>query len=194
MRDMLISPPPVAPDVPARERILWTAGRLFYADGVRATGIDRVIAQAGVTKVTFYRHFPSKNDLVRAFLADRHARWMSWFDAALRRHGDTLAALVPAMAQWLGDEGFRGCAFLNTSGELIGDLPEVGAITSEHKAAVIARLQTLSLDAAGPRTLAVEDAALLCAVMDGAIARALYEGRPDGALAALARAVTLLVR
>ena len=193
MQGMLIGPPLVTPDLPARERLVWTAGRLFYADGVRATGIDRVIAEAGVTKVTFYRHFPSKNALVLAFLADRHGRWMAWFDGALQRHGDTLDALVPALAEWLGDEGFRGCAFLNTMGELGGDVPEVGAATADHKAAVTARLQALRLGD-GAAALSAEDAALLCTVLDGAITRALYEGRAEGALAAVARAVALLAR
>jgi AcrR family transcriptional regulator len=59
-------------DLSARDRILRTAHDLFYADGLRATGIDRVIAEAGVTKVTFYRHFPSKNDLILAYLNLRH--------------------------------------------------------------------------------------------------------------------------
>lgn len=54
-------------DKPARERILLTAHDLFYRDGIRASGIDRVIAEAGVSKATFYRHFPSKNALIRAF-------------------------------------------------------------------------------------------------------------------------------
>ena len=64
--------------LPARERVLATALALFYRDGIRATGIDRVIAEAGVTKVTFYRHFPSKDALVVAFLESRHERWMAY--------------------------------------------------------------------------------------------------------------------
>ena len=104
--------------LPARERILLTAHDLFYADGIRATGIDRVIAEAGVTKVTFYRHYPSKDDLVRAFLDYRHDRWMAWFIDALARHGaregDGLFALGPALAEWFGQGGYRGCAFINT--------------------------------------------------------------------------------
>ena len=72
--------------LPARERVLATALALFYRDGIRATGIDRVIAEAGVTKVTFYRHFPSKDALVVAFLESRQERWMAWFRDALARH------------------------------------------------------------------------------------------------------------
>lgn len=64
---------------------MLTAYQLFYGYGIRATGIDRVIAKAGVSKVTFCRHFPSKNHLIPAFLDSRHDRWMAWFRAALER-------------------------------------------------------------------------------------------------------------
>ncbi len=75
------------PALPARERILATAYRLFYREGIRATGIDKVIAEAGgVTKVTFYRHFPSKDALILAYLELRHQRWMDWFVDSLDRH------------------------------------------------------------------------------------------------------------
>src|ERR1700761_9011750 len=97
---------PAQTQVPAaRDRILLTAHDLFYGEGIRATGIDRVIAASGVTKVTFYRHFPSKNDLILAYLDLRHGRWMDWFNGALERHGGAAkgadsgaGALVPTMA------------------------------------------------------------------------------------------------
>ena len=76
--------PPGWQDLPARDRLLHTAHALFYRDGIRATGIDRVIAESGVTKVTFYRHFPSKNDLICAYLEYRHTGWMAWFGDALQ--------------------------------------------------------------------------------------------------------------
>ena len=127
MTRMSLTETPVKPA--ARERILLTAHALFYRDGIRATGVDRVIAESGVTKVTFYRHFPSKNHLVQAYLDYRHARWMAWFAEALGRHGGErsgrgLDALVPALAEWLHDEHYRGCAFINSVGELGGALPE----------------------------------------------------------------------
>lgn len=179
---------PTAPDAPtsaARHRILQTAHDLFYRDGIRATGIDRVIADAGVTKVTFYRHFASKHALVLAFLAHRHARWMAWFDGALLRHGNTAAALVPAFAEWAGDPGYRGCAFLNSVGELAQDLPEVVVLTRQHKQAVVARIAALL--PAGPARDA--DAEALALALDGAILRAQFDQRPEAALAALAHAV-----
>ncbi|WP_291518769.1 TetR/AcrR family transcriptional regulator [Acidovorax sp.] len=191
-----IAPPAFSPDLPARERILWTACALFYRDGVRATGIDRVIAEAGVTKVTFYRHFPSKNDLVLAFLADRHTRWMQWFDAALQRHGNTPDALVPALAEWLEDADFRGCAFLNTSAELGGSLDGVNTLTRQHKSDVARRIEALmpqagkaDLDTSPPPAAL---ASMLCMAMDGAVTHTLFGTPPAQALAGLAQAVALL--
>ncbi len=127
--------PPGWQDLPARDRLLHTAHALFYRDGIRATGIDRVIAESGVTKVTFYRHFPSKNDLICAYLEYRHTGWMAWFGDALQRHAhalpagtDRTRALAPALAEWLGSERFRGCAFINSVSELGGTVPEVRSV------------------------------------------------------------------
>ena len=174
----------------ARERILFAAHELFYREGIRATGIDRVIAESGVAKLSFYRHYPSKNDLVLAFLEHRHTRWMAWFEEALARHGGTPQALVPALREWFGGEGFRGCAFINSVGELGEALPQVNEITRRHKADMakaIARL--LSPCSALPygrrqRRLLATD---LATAVDGAIIRAQYDGDPQPALASLKR-------
>jgi AcrR family transcriptional regulator len=120
-------------DQPARERILLTAYRLFYKEGIRATGVDRIIAQSKVTKVTFYRHFPSKNTLVLEFLEYRHQHWMSWFSQSLAAHGGSLSALVPTLGEWLCDTDYRGCAFINSVGELGTMVPEIVEITRRHK-------------------------------------------------------------
>jgi len=170
-----------APVPSARERILQTAHDLFYLEGVRATGIDRVIAESGVTKVTLYRHYPSKNDLILAFLDYRHERWMAWFDAALRRHGDGAGALAPALAEWFAHPQFRGCAFINTVAELGPTLPEAVERSRAHKRAMQARIAE-SLPA-GPMREA--RARTLAVAVDGAIVRAVCDGSPDDALAAL---------
>ncbi len=166
----------------ARERILACAHHLFYAEGIRATGVDRVIAESGVTKVTFYRHFPSKNDLVCAYLECRHQRWIAWFEDALQRHaakgGAPLDAVAPALAEWLRDEGFRGCAFLNGVGELGATLPAVVEITQRHKqdmAEAIARLLPPSR-----RRVRLAQAAAMA--VDGAIVRAQFDESPESAL------------
>ncbi|MEO7066484.1 MAG: TetR/AcrR family transcriptional regulator [Rhodanobacter sp.] len=172
-------------DRPARERILLAADDLFYREGIRATGIDRVIAEAGVAKLTFYRHFPSKNDLVLVFLEHRHACWMAWFNAALVRHrpssGNALAALVPTIAEWLHDEQFRGCAFLNAVGELGGTLPEVVAICRRHKREMTATIAKL-LPASRQR---MRQASAIAIAVDGAIAHAQFEPDTKASLKAL---------
>lgn len=175
------APAPALHDLPARERILLTAHELFYREGLRATGIDRVIAAASVTKVTFYRHFPSKNALILAFLAYRHQRWMAWFEDALQRHGAGPQALVPALAEWFHDRHFRGCAFINSVGELGGTLPEVLEITREHKAAMVSAIAGVLPP--GPRR--DQDAALVAQAVDGAILRAQFDPTPEAALQTL---------
>lgn len=170
--------------LPARERILLAAYALFYKEGIRATGIDRVIAESGVTKVTFYRHFPSKNDLILAFLEYRHQQWMDWFGDAVMRHGGDLDALAPALAEWFCSEGFRGCAFLNSVSELGATMPEIAEITRRHKQdmeAVIGGL--LPSVTSSRRRKSVAQAAAVA--VDGAIVRAQFDQGPDAALHAL---------
>jgi AcrR family transcriptional regulator len=179
--------PPQTPA--ARERILLAAHDLFYREGIRATGVDRVIAASGVAKLTFYRHFPSKNDLVRAFLEHRHQHWMSWFAEALARHGNDIRALVPALAEWFQDDGFRGCAFINTVGELAGDLPEVVEIARRHKDDMTEAIAGLLPDSAQREELAQT----LAVAVDGAIIRAQFDPTPAAALASLDRIVTALI-
>lgn len=175
---------PPAPTVPgARERILLTAHELFYRDGIRATGIDRVIAESGVAKLTFYRHFPSKNELVREFLEYRHRRWMAWFIDALLRHGGDSKALVPALGEWFDSGGYRGCAFINSVGELGETLPEVMDITRRHKQDMADAIAQL-LPASRQRKRLAMDLAL---AVDGAIVRAQFDQNPAAALASLER-------
>ncbi|MDQ0079816.1 AcrR family transcriptional regulator [Variovorax boronicumulans] len=162
--------------LPARERILLTAHDLFYADGIRATGIDRVIAASGVTKVTFYRHFPSKDDLVRAFLDHRHRRWMAWFIDALGRRGaqqrigdaQALEMLADVMAEWFADPVFRGCAFINSVVEVGTSVAGASEIAREHKREMVEVIAGLLPD--GPQRTAIAQAAALG--VDGAIVKA----------------------
>lgn len=177
--------------LPARERILLTAHELFYRDGIRATGVDRVILEAGVAKLTFYRHFPSKDDLVRSFLAYRHDRWLAWLVDALGRHGARprggLAPLVPAMAEWFSDPAFRGCAFINSVAEVGGTLADVVAIAQRHKDEVVQVIAEL-LPPGGQRDSTAHAAAM---ALDGAIVRAQMEG-PAAALDSLRRLLAAL--
>lgn len=179
------------PSLPARERILATAYRLFYREGIRATGVDKVIAEAGVTKVTFYRHFPSKDALVLAFLDLRHRRWMDWFVDALDRHahGHRRPAVVSAIAEWLTADSFRGCAFINSVNEIGAELPEVHAITARHKAEMVAAIkETLPPGPGRART-----AQALGVAIDGAIVHAQYQRDATSAVKALATIASTLL-
>ncbi|MDR5824672.1 MULTISPECIES: TetR/AcrR family transcriptional regulator [unclassified Caballeronia] len=182
----LIEFPELTPDA----RILQTAHDLFYRDGIRATGIDRVIAESGVAKKTFYRYFPSKDDLIVAFLEFRHDNWMNWFKDALQRHGGTLAALVPALAEWFGAESYRGCAFINSVVEIGGTLPQAVEIARRHKRDMTSAIRALMPAA---RT-AKADAQALALAVDGAIVAAQFADSPADALKALARLVRAVKR
>ncbi len=156
----------------ARDRILVTAHDLFYRDGIRASGVDRIIAQSGVAKLTFYRHFAAKDDLVRAFLDYRHERWMAWFVDALGRHGAApgggLAPLAGAMAEWFADPAFRGCAFINAVTELGASVGGVIQVAARHKQDMVDVIADL-LPAGTQQTARAQAAAL---AVDGAIVRA----------------------
>ncbi len=169
----------------ARDRILLTAHDLFYREGIRATGIDRIIAEAGVTKVTFYRQFPSKNDLVVAYLDYRHALWMGWFAEALRRHRrlrqPPINALVPVLQEWFSSSDFRGCAFINAVVEFDGTLPEVLEISRRHKAEMTGLIAEL-LRASGQAEMKAQAVAT---AVDGAIVRCQMDGAPVNALKSL---------
>ncbi|MDD3609892.1 MAG: TetR/AcrR family transcriptional regulator [Halothiobacillaceae bacterium] len=172
--------------LPARQRILVTAHELFYRDGIRATGIDRVIAESGVTKVTFYRHFPSKNDLVLAYLEHRHRLWMDWLSEALDRHalpsGSTLTSrLIGAFKEWFESESYRGCAFINAVVELEASVPEVARIAIRHKNELI----ELIAGQLPPTPERHERALAIAVALDGAIVRAQMEQTPASALLAL---------
>ena len=173
-------------DLPPADRILVTAHELFYRDGIRATGIDRVIAESGVAKKTFYRYYPAKNDLIIAFLEYRHRNWMTWFEDAVQRHGANADALVPALAEWFEGDAYRGCAFINAVVEVGGTQPEAVDISRRHKLDMAAVIRTLL--PASSRT-AKADARALAMAVDGAIVGAQFEESPDAALKTLARIV-----
>jgi AcrR family transcriptional regulator len=167
---------------------LATAQTLFYRDGVRATGIDRIIDEAKVTKVTFYRHFPSKDVLVEAFLERRHRAWIDWFGTALakaaagmtpRQKQETpLLPVLVAARQLIGSSTFRGCAFANTVAELGGSLPSTLAIATRHKNEVCEAIAALLPG----REDAVEIAWAATLALDGAIVNA-QRGGPSAAIA-----------
>lgn len=188
---MSLTPSPDISTQAARDRILLTAHRLFYRDGIRATGIDLIIKQASVTKVTFYRHFPSKNALVLAFLEYRHQRWMSWFSHSLQKNmakpnAHLAIALPQTLEEWFCDEDFRGCAFINSALEFAEALPDVTTHAAQHKqqmAEVIAHY----LPESAPDFMAQA----ITLLVDGAIVNAQIGGENKQETALLSSALNL---
>ena len=106
----------------ARDRLLAAAAQLFHENGVQATGVDSIVAEAGVAKATFYRHFPSKDDLVVAWLRDSRTRWLDRIRVEVDSTGVDPAARIPlffeVVADWLETESYRGSPYLNTLAEI----------------------------------------------------------------------------
>jgi AcrR family transcriptional regulator len=125
--------------ISVRDKILFTAHDLFYSTGFRATGVDTLIKASKVTKVTFYRHFPSKSLLILAYLHYRHEIWINWFEATLRRHlneGEIPADAISAtLCEWFISPEFHGCAFINASAEAKSEEieSEIKEICRDHK-------------------------------------------------------------
>lgn len=137
----------------AAERILEAASKLFYERGIWATGVDTVVEHSGVTKMTLYNHFGSKDELVAAYLRRRDERWRGWLTDAVERRADSpggrLLAVFDALGSWLEGEveGFRGCAFINASTEIADPKHPARAAAREQKRWMREYLEGLASDA-----------------------------------------------
>ncbi|MDA2806516.1 TetR/AcrR family transcriptional regulator [Nocardiopsis suaedae] len=180
---------------PAAQRVLDTASVLFYEHGIGATGVDTVIARSGVAKMTLYKHYGSKDELVAAYLRGRDRRWRERLVAAVAaRTGPEarIAAVLDTLDAWLEGEveEFRGCAFVNAAAEL----PDPGhpgrRVVADHKRWMRSYLGELSAD------LGVRDAEALAeqlfTVFEGATVAAVVDGRARAMGAARGAAEALI--
>jgi AcrR family transcriptional regulator len=157
--------------VDLRQRVLDTAAELFYREGVRAVGVDRIASEAGVAKMTLYYHFRSKDELVAEWLRRRDEEWMTWLEGAVeRQHGHRLLAVFDALREWFETPTFRGCAFVNAYAELGWSNPAAAEIVASHKWTLTGYLAHLARQegAADSDALARE----LLLLVDGAIVTA----------------------
>lgn len=159
-----------------------TASQLFYRDGIRAVGVERILSEAPATRATFYRHFPSKEDLVLAYLrgVDAHARVE--VHAAIESASspaEALRAIGAGVASDLTRPGFRGCAFLKAAAEYPDPHDPVRRVVLEHRAWYLATLAELFAEVFGssPRRGRPEHAAQHFVMMrDGVMAGADLDG------------------
>jgi len=165
----------------AKQRILGTADRLFYQDGIRAVGIDRIIAEAGVAKMTLYTHFPSKDDLIVAVLQYREERVLDFFRSAMERHGKRttgkLRAFFATLKEWFESPEFRGCAFQNAAVELADPAHAGTQFVREHKRRFTDLLRGFVEESVGSGTAKLAPAVAL--LVEGAIVTAVIHGTPD---------------
>lgn len=180
----------------ARDRILKTASRLFYKEGIQAVGVDRVIAEAEVAKATLYRHFRSKDELVRVYLEGRDRPSLDFIRAEAERRAATPIGQLLAIFDWLGEwfvsDSFRGCEFMNASLELAAADHPAHLVVAQHKDGMQQLLAEL-LERAGAGD-ADHFAAQLLLLFDGATAQAVMKRNAAPAGAARAAAEIILER
>lgn len=178
----------------ARARILKAAAELFYRDGIRAVGVDAVIARSGVAKMSLYRNFSGKDELVAAFLEDFDRVYWDWWDRVTARHPDDPRAQIRALFTALGKRttspGYRGCPFINTAVEFPEPDHPGHAVARANKRELRERLRGLAnaVGAIDPELLADQ----LLLVMDGAYTSGQTLGA-DGVGQAAAAAADALV-
>jgi len=136
----------------ARERILDTAYELFSRHGTRAVGVDRIIAECGIAKMTLYRNFPSKDDLILAFLERRDELWTrAWLQAEAQRRGSSpgerLLAIFDTFEGWFARADFEGCSFINVMLEVVDVDSPVRQATVRHLAAIRSFVRDLAEEA-----------------------------------------------
>lgn len=159
----------------ARRRLLDTATRLFYAESIRGVGIDRIIAEAGVAKATFYNHFPSKDDLVLAYIEEQDQLGREAISALPKQSPrKTIAAILGRISEAVVAGDYRGCPFLNAAAEYPDPKSPVRQAIDARRAWYHGILRKL-LAADGDPAPSVT-ASLLVALSDGVLETAYLDG------------------
>jgi AcrR family transcriptional regulator len=124
----------------ARRAVLRSADDLFYAHGIGGVVMSDIRDASGVSMRRLYGMYPSKNELVGAWLSDRHDTWMAWFATSVGRHtaagADPVLATFEAIAEWVTTPGYRGCAFINS-------LAETSEVDDFHRTIIAAHKRDL---------------------------------------------------
>ncbi|MDH3234336.1 MAG: TetR/AcrR family transcriptional regulator [Alphaproteobacteria bacterium] len=159
---------------PRREQLIETAARLFNANGYHATGIDRILAEAGVAKMTLYNHFRSKDELILAVLRRRDETFRNMLFRAVEGRADTareqLLAIFDVLEEWFRSKDFRGCMFINASAEYSAPDSAIRAASCEHKRLLTSYIEELARKAAAEEPAGLAGQIML--LIEGAIVSA----------------------
>ncbi|MCM3626187.1 TetR/AcrR family transcriptional regulator [Paenibacillus glycanilyticus] len=106
-----------------KEHILKIASGLFNKQGIRATGVDQVVSESQIAKMTLYNHFQSKDELVLAYLRGQDEQWRKWFESSVNKQGtnpsEKLLAIYDVLGEWFEDPDFNGCTYIKTASEFL---------------------------------------------------------------------------
>ena len=174
----------------AKKRILETATELFYTEGIRLVGVDRLISASQVTKATFYKHYRSKDNLVLTYVSHAHARDKEDTENLIRESSgprEAINAIVANIVEQLQSPGFRGCLFLNAAAEHPDPTHPIRILVSDHRDWYSTTIETVLAELGHP--LPGEGADDFIVARDGALCGG-YAGDPVAAVGALRRAVT----
>lgn len=173
-----------------RDHLIDTALELFRRDGFHATGIDRILAESGVAKMTLYKHFRSKDDLILAAVRRGDEQFRNWLTRAVERRGRTprerLLALFDALEEWFARPDFAGCTFINASAEFGAPDDPIHAAAAEHKRLVLGYIRGLARAAGAPDAEGL--ARQLMLLTEGAIVITQVSGQGSGEIGAAAEA------
>jgi len=178
-------------DTEAREAVVGAADRLFYGRGIQSVGMDEIRTAAGISLKRMYSLFPSKETILAEVLRRRNEEWTSGILLAARDEPTPDAKLLSIfdfLSAWFAQDDFRGCAFINSFGELGASAPLVADAARAHKVGFQQYVAGLAAEAGAPPSLAPQIALLA----EGAQTTAAIAGTPDAAADARAAAAILI--
>ncbi len=177
-----------------RDHLVDTALELFIRDGFHATGIDKILAESGVAKMTLYKHFKSKDELILSALRRRDERFRNWFMRAVESRAQAprqrLLAIFDALDEFFAGRDFTGCMFINASAEFARPDNPIHVAAAEHLHLVLAYVRELATAAGAQDADALAQGIML--LMEGSVVMAHVAGQADAAKNARRAARTLV--
>jgi AcrR family transcriptional regulator len=184
-----------AEEKPARERVLAVAADLFYRKGIRAVGVEEIVNEAGVAKISLYRSFKSKDDLIVAYLEQRNVEFWQQWDERFAPFADDPRALLDAIMDLLArrttQAGYRGCPFINYANEFPDPSHPGRRVVEANKREWRRRLTVITEALGAPKPKVLADSLLL--LVEGAYAISQTLGGPKGPGAAISAAAKAMV-